>query len=90
MEKFRSLEPDKEPGVVVYIPGGWCLEPEQNVTRLAMDPSLEVFVSSNHTAAHYVSLEHIRSLDILYLSDDVMVMRANDNVESLFVWQRIL
>ena len=42
-----------------------------------------------NSANDWSSLGPIKLLDLLYLSQDMMISRVNVNPESLFVWQRI-
>lgn len=92
-EQFGSPDTE-EAGLVVSVPGEWYLKPERNLvtkepsTSLAIDPSRVIYGPSNNNADDWSSLGPIRLLDILYLSQDIMVSRANVNAESLFVWQR--
>ena len=79
---------------MVSFSGGWNFQSVPNpatkvtTTCLAMDPSSVTYGSSSFSADDWSSLEPIRLLDILYLSQNVLVTRANVDEESTFVWKR--
>lgn len=79
----------------VSITGEWYTKPENRLvtseptTSIVVDLEKVVYGRSSNNAQGWPSLGPIRVLDLLYLSQDMMVSQCNVNPESLFVWQRV-
>jgi hypothetical protein len=79
----------------VTITGEWFLKPETNpftgapMTAIQFELDKVKYGPQTNNANDWDSLGPIKLVDILYLSKDVLITRANVNVDSLFVWERI-
>jgi hypothetical protein len=86
---------EEEPTLEVRITGEWYPKAESNLftgqptTAIVVDPEKVLYGPSSNSAADWSRLGPIKLLDLLYLSDKIMVSRGNVNPESLFVWQRL-
>lgn len=95
MEFLELFGQDDDAMLEVSITGEWFTRPETNLftsePTTAIDIQLEklVYGPSTNAAEDWSSLGPIKRLDLLYLSQDVMISRGNVNPESLFVWQRL-
>ncbi|CAB9529122.1 expressed unknown protein [Seminavis robusta] len=89
-------EEDDGTSLEVSITGEWYTKDERNLftgmptTAIAVDLEKLVYGPSTNAAQDWSSLGPIKLLDLLYLSDDIMISRGNVNPESLFVWRRLL
>lgn len=80
----------------VNISGEWMLEPETNpftgapTTALRINPESVAYGGVTKAKADDLnSLGPIKLLDILYLDDDLLIVRGNVNTESIFIFERI-
>jgi hypothetical protein len=79
----------------VRVTGEWMLEGRKNIvtgmpsTSLRVDPEKIIYGPTTNQADDWASLGPIKLLDILYLDGDLMILRGNSNMDSLFVYQRI-
>lgn len=79
----------------VVVTGEWMLEGRKNIltgmpsTSLRVDPLKLVYGPTTNNADEWASLGPIKLLDILYLDNNLMLLRGNSNIDSLFVYHRI-
>jgi hypothetical protein len=84
-----------EDGLQVFVPGEWYTKPQTNLftgaptTSIVIDPKRVIYGPANNNADDWNSLGPIKLLDLVYLSQDMMISRVNVNPEAVFVWQRI-
>ena len=95
VEFIELLGQEEDSMLEVSITGEWDTKAETNIftntptTAIAIDPERVVYGPSSNAAQDWSSLGPVKLLDLLYLSEDIMVSRGNVNPESLFVWQRV-
>ena len=79
----------------VLVTGEWMLEGRRNIltgmpsTSIRVDPEKLMYGPTTNNADEWASLGPIKLLDILYLDDNLMLLRGNSNIDSLFVYQRV-
>lgn len=79
----------------VTITGEWMLKDDVNpitgapATVLCIEPEKVMYGVATNKADDWSSLGPIKRLDILYMESNLMIARANVNLESIFVFQRI-
>ena len=84
-----------ESALEVFVTGEWFTKPGTNIftrqptTSIAIDPENVAFGLGNNKADDWSSLGPIKLLDLLYLSQDLMISRGSVNPKSLFVWKRV-
>lgn len=90
-----SDEDEESMKLEVFITGEWFTKDERNAvtgtptTSIVVEPSKVIYGPSTNNAQEWASLGPIKLLDLLYLSEDIMIARNNVNMDSLFVWQRV-
>ena len=93
VEQFGEKE--GEEGLTVSIPGEWFTEPGTNpfsgfpTTTIEIDPKKVIYGPLNSPADDWSSLGPIKQLDLIYLSEKIMISRVKVNPDYLFIWQRI-
>jgi len=85
----------KEASFDVVVAGEWFLEERKHAftgrpsQALRVDPETLTYGLSKNQASEWSSLGPIKLLDILYLDEDLMILRGNVNLKSFFIYQRI-
>jgi hypothetical protein len=86
----------EETSFEVRVTGEWMLEARKNIvtgmpsTSLRVDPEKVIYGPTTNQADEWASLGPIKLLDILYLDDDLMILRGNSMMDSLWIYQRIV
>jgi len=79
----------------VVVTGDWFLEekrhafPRMPSSTLRVNPAKLTYGLITNQADEWASLGPIKLLDILYLDDNLMILRGNVNLKSFFIYQRI-
>jgi len=77
----------------VVVTGEWFLEERKNASRkplslLRVNPEKLTYGLITNEASEWSSLGPIKLLDILYLDEDLMILRGHVNLKSFFIYQR--
>ena len=79
----------------VTVTGEWLVKGERNpftgepTTAIVVEPIKIMYGRSIEKAMGWASLAPIMLVDILYLTEELLITRGNANIESIFVWRRI-
>jgi len=79
----------------VVVTGEWILEekrhapPRKPSSSLRVKPEKLTYGLITNQANEWSSLGPIKLLDILYLDEDLMILRGNVNLKSFFIYQRV-
>ena len=79
----------------VKISGEWLLEAVSDpftgapATAIRLDLESVVYGPSKNNAESWASLGPIKLMDVVYVDDDLQILRGSINPESLFVFERI-
>jgi len=85
----------KEASFDVVVTGEWTLEEKRHAftgmpsSSLRVDPETLSYGLTNNQASEWASLGPIKLLDIIYLDEDLMILRGNVNLKSFFIYERV-
>ncbi|KAL3924701.1 MAG: hypothetical protein SGILL_000888 [Bacillariaceae sp.] len=72
----------------VKVTGEWFIL-DNGAATLEIQPNRIDYVATTANAEDWASLGPIKRLDVVYLSESVMISRGSANPQSIFIWQRI-
>lgn len=84
-----------ETALDVVISGEWMLQPERDldtgapITAIRADLETVVYGPSTNNAQDWSSLGPVKLLDIIYMDEDLQILRGSVNTDTIFVYQRI-